>query len=143
MTQDLSQTAVEEVLKQFVDPETGRDVLTMEQVSNLQVEGDNLRCDFGLRTHSAPIWESTRNKFEQHLRDNLPALESLEVNHVVHDRPAPPVGEFGLTVKSVIAVGRGGGGGLLIPFGRFLFIFEKHTYFSLKPTWCGCVFISG
>ena len=110
MTQDLSQTTVEEVLKQFVDPETGRDVLTMEQVSNLQVEGDNLRCDFGLTTHSAPIWESTRNKFEQHLRDNLPALESLEVNHVVHDRPAPPVGEFGLTVKSVIAVGSGKGG---------------------------------
>ena len=28
----------------------------------------------------------------------------------MHDRPAPPVGEFGLTVKSVIAVGSGKGG---------------------------------
>ncbi len=110
MTQELTQTAVEQVLKQFIDPETGRDVFTMDQVSNIKIDGSRLSCDFGLTTHTAAIWESKRAEFERHLRDNLTGLTQLDVNHVVHYRPASPVGEFGLTVKSVIAVGSGKGG---------------------------------
>ena len=110
MTQELTLTAVQDVLSGFIDPETGRDIVTMEQISNIQVDGGSLVCDFGLSTHSAPIWESKRAEFEQYLRANLEGLTDLSVNHVIHERPAPPVGEFGLTVKSVIAVGSGKGG---------------------------------
>jgi len=110
MTQPLSLEAVQDVLARFIDPETGRDVLTMEQVHHIQIDGGKLSCDFGLTTHSAPIWQRIQTEFEQHLRDHLPGLTELSVNHLVHQRPAPPVGEFGLTVKSVIAVGSGKGG---------------------------------
>ena len=110
MTQELTLTAVQDVLSGFIDPETGRDIVTMEQVSNIQIDGASLTCDFGLSTHSAPIWESKRAEFEQYLHANLEGLTDLSVNHVIYERPAPPIGEFGLTVKSVIAVGSGKGG---------------------------------
>ena len=110
MTQPLSLESVHDVLARFIDPETGRDVLTMEQVHNIKIDEGSLTCDFGLTTHSAPIWHRKQTEFEQHLRDNLPGLTELSVNHVIHQRPASPVGEFGLTVKSVIAVGSGKGG---------------------------------
>ncbi len=110
MPQELSLAAVQEVLSGFMDPETGRDVVTMEQVTNIHLEDGHLTCDFGLTTHSAAIWTSKRAEFEQYLRDNLDGLTDLTVNHVVHQRSATPLGEFGLTIKSVIAVGSGKGG---------------------------------
>lgn len=110
MTQELTIATVQAVISDFIDPETGRDVLTMEQVQNIQIDGGSLTCDFGLSTHSAAIWESKRLEFEQHLRQNLEGLTELSVNHIVQQRPATPVGEFGLTIKSVIAVGSGKGG---------------------------------
>ena len=38
MTQPLSLESVHDVLARFIDPETGRDVLTMEQVHNIKID---------------------------------------------------------------------------------------------------------
>ena len=101
---------VEEVLNDFADPETGRSVTQTEQVRSLKVDGNTIRVDLGLTTHSAPLWEETR----QELKDRILAVVGdgvdVEVTVGEFERSAVPLGELGLPIKSVVAVGSGKGG---------------------------------
>jgi ATP-binding protein involved in chromosome partitioning len=106
----IDQAAVESALADFKDPETGRSVLKMEQVRDIHVAGDQLSLTLALTTHSAPLWKDVQEALVQRLRGKLPQLSSVTVNLAVHDRPPGKLGEIGLTVKSVIAVGSGKGG---------------------------------
>lgn len=112
--------AVERVLDDFRDPESGRSVLAMQQVRELSLDfpkdafpkdgGGRLSLTLELTTHSAPLWEETRQALEDRLRAKFPDLVDVAVNLAVHHRPPEKLGEIGLTVKSVIAVGSGKGG---------------------------------
>lgn len=108
--QQLAVSDIEQALADFSDPETGRSVTRMEQVSGIQLDGTSLRLTLGLTTHSAPLWDETVAAAEHHLRQKLPGLTSIEVRRGDHRRPPEKIGEIGLTVKSVIAVGSGKGG---------------------------------
>jgi ATP-binding protein involved in chromosome partitioning len=101
---------VDEVLGAFADPETGRNVAHTEQVRSVSINGSTVQVDLGLTTHSSPLWEETREDLKQRLQAALPADASAEVSVSEFDRPAVPMGEVGLKVKSVVAVGSGKGG---------------------------------
>lgn len=101
---------VETVLRDFKDPETGRDVVVMEQVGEIEIQDGRLSLTLALTTHSAPLWEETRAALEALLAERLPQLSGVDVRLAVHERPASPIGQIGLTVKSVIAIGSGKGG---------------------------------
>lgn len=102
--------AVKLALKDFKDPESGRDVVTMEQVSDVQVSDGRIALTLGLTTHSAAIWDETFEQAAAHLRQAFPKATDVTVNRAVHDRPPERIGEVGLSAKSVIAVGSGKGG---------------------------------
>lgn len=93
----------------FKDPETGRDVVRMEQVHDVRVAGNEIEVDLGLTTHSAPLYNATVADAEQLLASKFPSA-SIKVNRVVHERKPEKLGELGLTAKSVILVGSGKGG---------------------------------
>jgi ATP-binding protein involved in chromosome partitioning len=107
---ELTREAVEAVLKGFNDPETGRDVLTMQQVRDLNVSGKDLSLTLELTSHSAPLHEETRSQLIDRLREKLPGVDRIEIQLAPHVRPPQKLGEIGLTAKSVIAVGSGKGG---------------------------------
>lgn len=97
-------------LRDFKDPETGRDVVQMEQVSNVDVSDNRIAVTLGLTTHSAPIWDTVYESAEEHLRLRFPDVDEIVVERAVHDRPPEKQGQIGLPVKSVLAVGSGKGG---------------------------------
>jgi len=101
--------AVTAALKDFQDPETGRSVLETAQVRDIQVEGSAVSRTLALTTHVAPLWEETRQELVQLLQQRLPGVKAT-VKVVEHPRPPVPLGQIGLTCKSVIAVGSGKGG---------------------------------
>jgi ATP-binding protein involved in chromosome partitioning len=101
---------IEAVLASFPDPETGRDVRTMDQVRDVQIADNEVRVALGLTTYSAPIWEEARADLVQRLSAVCPAGVHVEVTIATHNRPVEPIGGIGLTAKSVIAVGSGKGG---------------------------------
>ncbi len=101
---------VQAALDTFLDPESGRSITQMEQVSNLQVVGSNITLTLALTTLVAPIWEETRQRLEQTLREKLPGVSQIEIKLAVCERPPEKIGEIGLTAKCVIAVGSGKGG---------------------------------
>jgi ATP-binding protein involved in chromosome partitioning len=97
-------------LGDFQDPETGRNVIQQEQVSDLRLDGNRLSLILALSTHSAPLWQETRQECAEFLKRRFPSLADVEVRAAVHERPAEKLGEIGLAAKSVIAVGSGKGG---------------------------------
>ncbi len=102
--------AVMTALADFADPETGRGVVEMEQVRDVRLDGPALSLTLALTTHSAPLWNETRDQMAKLLRASFPQLAKVEIRLAVHDRPAQKLGQIGLTAKSVIAVGSGKGG---------------------------------
>ena len=102
--------AIEKELAGVADPETGRNLVEMRQVSEIEVADDRISLTLGLTTHSAAIWKDTCDDVEQRLRAGFPQAKDVVVNMKIHERPAAKVGEIGLTAKSVIAVGSGKGG---------------------------------
>jgi ATP-binding protein involved in chromosome partitioning len=101
---------VEKILADVPDPETGRSIVRMDQVHDIQVNADRVDVSLGLTTWSSLLWEETRAETERLLRDKLPAGTTVHVQIVEHVRPPERIGEIGLTAKSVIAVGSGKGG---------------------------------
>jgi ATP-binding protein involved in chromosome partitioning len=106
----IDEAAVRAVLTDFKDPETGRSVIQMEQVRDLRVVEDRVSLTLALSTHSAPLWQETRQELADLLQKRLPQAQAIDVQLAIHQRPAPRQGEMGLTAKSVIAVGSGKGG---------------------------------
>ncbi len=101
---------VRAALADFKDPETGRDVVDMRQVSDIRLDGGGLSLTLALTTHSAPLWKESQAQCVGLLRGRFPSLSEVTVNLAVHPRKPERIGEIGLAAKSVIAVGSGKGG---------------------------------
>jgi len=106
----IDHSAVQTALKNFKDPETGRDVVTMEQIRDIQLVDRRLSLTLALTTHSAPLWEEIRESLSTMLTERFPHLQHVEIQLGIHERSAEKIGQIGLTVKSVIAIGSGKGG---------------------------------
>jgi ATP-binding protein involved in chromosome partitioning len=101
---------IESILSDLADPETGRNIVQMEQVHDVQIDGHQVDVTLGLTTWSAPLWDDVRNQCRQLLANELPPGSDVRVEIVEHVRPAEKIGQIGLTAKSVVAVGSGKGG---------------------------------
>ena len=103
------EAAVRAALAEFKDPETGRGIAQLDQVHDLRLENRHLSVTLGLTTWSAPLWEQTRGELVDFLKKRFPQLD-MSVDLAVHIRKPEKLGEIGLTVKTVVAVGSGKGG---------------------------------
>jgi ATP-binding protein involved in chromosome partitioning len=107
--QPISEAAVREALATFKDPETGRSVVQLGQIHQLELNEDNLTVTLGLTTWSALLWEETRSEMVSLFNKKFPKLK-VTVSLAIHERRPEKIGEIGLAAKSVIAVGAGKGG---------------------------------
>jgi ATP-binding protein involved in chromosome partitioning len=101
--------AVTAALSDFLDPETARSVVETGQVSEIKIDGDSIGLTLALTTHSAILRDETQARLAQVLGERL-AKKNVTVKLAVHSRPAEKLGQIGLAVKSVVAVGSGKGG---------------------------------
>lgn len=104
-----TEDSVKQALSGVPDPETGRDLVQMDQVHGVELTGEAIRVRVGLTTHSGPLHDDTKEQVAQALRGAFPAAE-IEVEIVLHERPPEKIGQIGLAAKSVIAVASGKGG---------------------------------
>ncbi len=72
----LDRAAVLALLANVKDPESGRSITQLEQVHDLQVSGSDIALKLGLTTHSAPLWDETRDEVTALLKQNSPAATS-------------------------------------------------------------------
>ncbi len=106
----LTEEKIKQVLGEFTDPETGRDIVQLEQVHNLKLEDRKVSITLGLTTFSAPLWKQKQAELVELLEAKLPGPVEVSVELAVHERPTEKMGEVGLAAKSVIVVGSGKGG---------------------------------
>lgn len=106
----VSVAEIHEALADFPDPETGRSVTQLEQVSDVQVEGTRVSLALALTSWAAPLHAQTTAALEARLKERLPAVTEVNVATTSLERPPQKIGEIGLAVKSVVAVGSGKGG---------------------------------
>ncbi len=109
----MSSVSREDVLRalaDFRDPETGRDLVRLNQVPNISIHDGLAEVTLGLTTLSAPLWPELQEEAESLLASHLPPDIRVRVRIVEHHRPAEKLGAIGLTAKAVVAVGSGKGG---------------------------------
>jgi ATP-binding protein involved in chromosome partitioning len=108
--QTISRDAVLAALSGFPDPETGRDVVNMEQVGEIAIDGQRVEIELAITSWASLLRDETRDDAQRHVRSKLPPGTDVHVRIEEHIRPPEKIGEIGLTAKSVIAVGSGKGG---------------------------------
>jgi ATP-binding protein involved in chromosome partitioning len=110
MSEPLTMAAVRAALSDFRDPESGRSAMQMDQIRDLQVDGQEVRLTLALTTWAAPVAAEIERQLEERLRAKLPQLGRVQITRTVCERAPEKLGEIGLPCKSVIAVGSGKGG---------------------------------
>lgn len=106
---NIDAAAVTQALAGISDPETGRDLVQMDQVPSIKITDNGIDVQVGLTSHSGPLKEDVREQVEQTLRAAFGGTE-VAVEIVDHQRPPEKIGQIGLAAKSVIAVASGKGG---------------------------------
>ena len=101
---------LQKAVADFKDPETGFAAVGQKQIRDLSVSGTTASLTLALSTHSAPLWQETKQRLTDYVRARLPGVTEVKVDLVIHERPPQKLGQVGLTAKSVIAVGSGKGG---------------------------------
>ncbi len=91
------------------DPETGREIGSTKQIHDVQFENGKANLKIGLSSWALPLKPDFEETIRQTMSEQFDNAEyDLEIT--VHQRPAQPIGQVGLTAKSVILVGSGKGG---------------------------------
>ena len=106
----ITSDAVLNILKNYLDPESGRDIVKTRQVKSVEVDGSTIRIELGLTSMMRPIAGIVCDEVTSLLRESLGESIRVELKIVDHQRGAYPQGEFRLKIKSIIAVGSGKGG---------------------------------
>ena len=102
--------AGQNVVAGFKDPETGLSVANEGQSRDIQVAGSTVSLTLALPSFAAPIVGELQEKLSELIRTRLPQVSEVRITPAVHPRPPKRIGQVGITVKSVIAVGSGKGG---------------------------------
>lgn len=100
---------IRSAIADFPDPETGRPLGSTGQIKNIDCESERIEVQIGLTSHSAAIKDEVAEQLATRIIGRF-AGQSPNVSIVDHDRPPARLGQIGLRVKSVIAVGSGKGG---------------------------------
>ena len=108
MTQ-ITPQQVQDAIGSLPDPETGRPIGSMGQIKQVTVDDGAVDITIGLTSHSIPIVGDVKQAIEAKISDLSPHSR-VSISVVDHPRPPARLGQIGLRVRSVIAVGSGKGG---------------------------------
>ncbi len=112
---DITKEMVLEALKGVIDPDLGRDIVTLDFVNadRVEIEGSTVRATVVLTTPACPVKDKLQAECVQ-LIEALPGVETAEVtmtaNTASAQRGEEARSERLKTVKNIIAVGSGKGG---------------------------------
>lgn len=104
---------LEKVWRSLLDPETGRDLISAKIPIDSRRDGQRLNVSIGLPRFAAALRDHVAQQVRQRL-EKQPELKGVDIDLVVgvakQERAVPRLGQAGVTIKAVIAVGSGKGG---------------------------------
>lgn len=105
-----TEAEVAECLGQIQDPETGRCLSGTKQIGEVTIGDTGIECRIRLTSHSAILHDEFIANALHKLEESFPAMGPFDVTIEPFDRPPPELGQVGIRVRNLIAVGSGKGG---------------------------------
>ncbi len=109
-TVPLNQPAIIDYLGKIRDLETGRPLKDTKQLVDVQIAEQVVTCTIRMTPHSAILHDEFADQVQVALQQQFPTIEHVIVCIEPLDRPPPPLGQVGIRVRSLLAVGSGKGG---------------------------------
>lgn len=107
----LSESQIQDALKELVDPNTGKDFTSTKSVRNIRIDGDNLSLDIVLGYPAKSVMSDIQSLVENRLK-SLPGAGNVQVN--VSSKIVSHSVQRGVQllsgIKNIIAVASGKGG---------------------------------
>ena len=110
----ISEDSIKSALSAIMDPDLGKDIVSLGFVRNIEISGSNIKLDINLTTPACPVKESMKSQAEEALR-KLPQVGHVTVNMTATTRgqvtqAGSPIAASLGNVKNIIAVASGKGG---------------------------------
>src|SRR4030095_6985221 len=106
----VDEAAVLAALKTVEDPDLHRDIVSLNFVKDLRIDGGRVAFKVELTTPACPVKEQLKSECERKVAA-LPGVEKVEIEMTASVRRATPAGPVPTEVKNIIAVASGTGGG--------------------------------
>jgi len=107
----ITEAQVLDALRSVMDPDLHRDIVSLNFIRNMKIEGRIVSFDVNLTTPACPVKDLLRNEARQAVTDRVPGVKEVRVNMTAEvRRPRPPETSRIKGVKNIIAVGSGKGG---------------------------------
>lgn len=107
----ITEPRVLDALRSVMDPDLHRDIVSLNFIRNMNIEGGIVSFDVNLTTPACPVKDRLRDQARQAVLDKVPGVKEVRVNMTAEvRRPRPPEESRIKGVKNIIAVGSGKGG---------------------------------
>jgi len=100
---------IREALKNVQDPELHKDLVTLNMIKDVAIDGDRVRIGIELTTPACPLKDTIRKDVERELTA-LEGVSTVEIDWSAQVRATPKLATQLPGVKNAIAVGAGKGG---------------------------------
>lgn len=105
-----TQDAVLDALRQIVDPDFGKDIVTLGFVKDIRISNGEVSCTIELTTPACPVKEEFRQRAE-YLISGIPGVRKTNINMTSRVASHAPQGKQPVPgVRNIIAVASGKGG---------------------------------
>ncbi|MBK8269163.1 MAG: Mrp/NBP35 family ATP-binding protein [Planctomycetes bacterium] len=105
----LTAEAVRNALQNVMDPELGKDLVSLEMIKEIGIDGGRIGLGVELTTPGCPMKDKIKGDIEQELK-KLPGVRDVEINWTARVRATPKLAAAMPGVKNAIAIGAGKGG---------------------------------
>ncbi|MCH7884894.1 MAG: P-loop NTPase [Planctomycetes bacterium] len=106
---DITEEQVLEQLRTVKDPELHRDLVTLNMIPGVTIDGSRVNVQVELTTPACPMKEQIQGDIEKALR-HIPGVEHVEISWSARVRSSRPSATQLPGVKNIVSVGAGKGG---------------------------------
>ena len=104
----INQEQVLQSLKTVIEPELKRDLVSLNMITDLKIEGESVSFSIVLTTPACPLKSVMERDCQQALKRDIPTLKEIKVNFTAQVRQNSQI--TNLPIKNIIAVSSGKGG---------------------------------
>src|SRR5882672_1319043 len=107
----ITESKVLDALRSVMDPDLGRDIVSLNFIRNMKIEGGVVSFDVNLTTPACPVKDRLREESRQAVLSRVPGVREVRVNMTAEvRRPPAPDARSLRGVRNIVAVGSGKGG---------------------------------
>ncbi|MAG14100.1 MAG: chromosome partitioning protein [Spirochaetales bacterium] len=111
MPKEIRKEDVEKALSTVIEPELHKDLISLNFVRNIRIDGNDVEFTIMLTTPACPLKNTMKEQSEEAVRSHIPEVQKINVNFDSRVRSDGRIQEkLNLPIRNILAVGSGKGG---------------------------------